>query len=205
MILDNENSSATIKWRQDRLAVWDMIIARRNQDYAQAAKHTSPGAAAKYADGRIRATVRTFLAEVLKRAPQNAAADFLLHAPADWGPNTENLLAADEHHPRLIRRSYPFPTWAAELTDLEKKKAEIDADWGSWLSFYTDKLSQDIKIDLTAAGTAAGNVASGVGGALGDLGKGVGEFFSTTGTIIKYAPYAALVVGGFVVVAVLRR
>lgn len=193
-VIENENAPATINWRNNRLAVWKQIVQTRDKDYAAAAKHTNSEAAAKYANDRVRATVRTFVADILKRASQTAAADFVANAPPDWIPKTERLLNDGELVPRLIRRSYPFVTWAKEIATLQKDKAAIDSSWGAWANFYFDKLGYQVGSGLDSAGEVAGGVAEGVGG-----------FLSSAGTVLKYAPYALAGAGLLVLVLAVRK
>lgn len=193
-IIDNENSPATLNWRNNRLAVWEKIRSLRNADYAAAAKHTTPEAAAKYANDRIRATVRAFMVEILKRASQAAAGDFIRNAPPDWIPKTERLLDDGELVPRLIRRAYPFVTWAKSIADLEKAQAAIDSDWGAWTNFYLDKLGYQVSSGFDAVSDAAGGVADSFGG-----------FLSSAGMVLKYGPYALGAAGLLLLVAAVRK
>lgn len=193
-VINNENAPATINWRNNRLLVWRKIVAMRNSDYMSAAKHTTPEAAAKYANDRVRATVRTFMAEILKRASQAAVGDFLSNAPPDWIPKTERLLDDSELVPRLIRRSYPFVTWAKDISDLQKAKAEIDASWVAWTNFYMDKIGYQVSAGVDSAEAAASSFAGQVSG-----------FFEGAGTVIKWAPYVLAGTAVIVIVAAVRK
>ena len=192
--INNENAPATLNWRNNRLVVWQKIAASRNADYTSAAKYTSPEAAAKYANDRVRATVRTFMAEILKRASQTAVLDFLSNAPPDWIAKTERLLDDSELVPRLIRRAYPFVTWAKDISDLQKSKAEIDTSWTAWTNFYLDKLGYQASSGFDSAEAAAGAFAGGVSG-----------FFQGAGTVIKWAPYVLAGTAVLVLVAAVRK
>lgn len=193
-IIDNENSPTTLNWRSNRLAIWEKLRKLRDADYFSAAKHTTPEAAAKYANERIRATVRAFMAEILKRSSQAAASDFVRNAPPDWIPKTERLLDDGELVPRLIRRAYPFVTWAKSIADLEKAQAAIDSNWGAWTNFYLDKLGYQVSSGFDSVGEAAEGVAGSIGG-----------FLSSAGMVLKYAPYVLGAAGILVLVAAVRK
>ena len=56
----------------------------------------------------------------------------------------------------MIRRSYPWPTYAAKLQELEKEQAAIDSHWGPWISNWVEVTAQEAGIQIDNAREAAG-------------------------------------------------
>lgn len=178
VVIDNpESRPETIAWRNNRLQLWAKLRERRDTDFAQAARFTTSDRARQYAMERARGEVKWFMADVLRRSSATAAASFVNEAPYGWFETPEILLDTGELVPRLIRRSYASPSFAAKLQDLEKRKAEIDAYWGPWIRDWMTTLEQEagVRIDNAAAAAA-------------EVGSSVAQGFDLAKKVLKYGP-----------------
>lgn len=194
IILDNqEGKPETVTWRNSRLALWAKIRERRDADFTSAAKFTSADAARKYAMERARGEVQIFLAEIFRRSSAKAAATFVSEAPFGWWDRAEILLDTGELVPSLIRRSYPSPSFASKLQELEQAQAKIGLYWGPWIRHWLKIVEQETGIAIDNAAQAASDAA--------DTLWTWGEYAAA---IIKYGPpvlVGTVVVAGIVFVA----
>lgn len=143
--LKNESNIETIKWRQKKLSAWAQFTKDRDAFYKTASKSRPASVARTYAAEQIRRPCREFLYDVLRRASQSAALDFLRNLPIGAVEKTEKLLDESELVPRLIRRSYPaVMPWAQNIRLPDNGNLKNTAEWSAWLKKLGEPLGYEV-------------------------------------------------------------
>lgn len=189
-VLEMEGSPETANYRKSRLVLWETIrtayddyVAAGMKVVAEAKKRgaTRPTEEeVKTAAGRsIRGEVRSFMTEILTRAPAPAIVQFL-SVSREWGDGGEKLLERDEAVRELVQSAYPRRTWAAKMDALAKAVAEDDASWSAWVVAWGE--------EFAATGKAAKDALVSAGIAAGQVGLGLADGLAT---LLRWGPYIA--------------
>lgn len=212
----DEMAEQTKRYRADRLELWQLLRKKRDEYVSSARQHGASEEAAQAAAARyIRGEVRVFVDHLLLHLREQAAGAFVRAAPREWGVRSELLLDVDPLVPGYIAQSFPVAAWTVQLDAAEREavalaRAERDADWTPWLMRRLERVGETGERVAEHVFGAVGDVGKGLGEGLGEVGKGLGEGVGGIGKGLGDAiKIVAGVVGvGAVVIAgiwVLRR
>lgn len=169
------------RYRAERLVLWKLLQKKRDEYVSSARQHgaseqTAQEGAARY----MRGEVRVFVDDLLLHLREQTAGAFVRAAPREWGVRTELLLDVDPLVPSYIAQSFPVPAWTVQIDVAEREAvrlalAERDADWTPWLWRRLDRVGEVSANAVEHVFGAVGEVGKGLGEGIGGLGKGVGE------------------------------
>lgn len=212
----DEMAEQTKRYRADRLTLWKLLQKKRDEYVSTARQHGASEEAAQAGAARyIRGEVRVFVDHLLLHMREQSVGAFVRAAPREWGVRSELLLDVDPLVPGYIAQSYPVAAWTVQLDEAEREavalaRAERDADWTPWLMRRLERVGETGERVVEHVFGAVGEVGKGLGEGLGEVGKGLGEgvggFGKGLGDAIKIV--AGVVGVGAVVIAgiwVLRR
>lgn len=171
----------TKKYRAERLALWKLLQKKRDEYVSAARQHGASEQAAQEAAARtMRGEVRVFVDHLLLHLREPAAGAFVRAAPREWGVRTELLLDVDPLVPGYIAESFPVAAWTVQIDAAEREAvklalAERDADWTPWLFRRLERVGEVGERVAEHVFGAVGDIGKGVGEAIGEVGKGVGE------------------------------
>ena len=212
----DEMAEQTKRYRADRLELWQLLRKKRDEYVSAARQHGASEEAAQAAAARyIRGEVRVFVDHLLLHLQEQVAGTFVRAAPREWGVRTELLLDVDPLVPGYIAQSFPVAAWTVQLDAAEREavalaRAERDADWTPWLMRRLERVGETGERVAEHVFGAVGEVGKGLGEGLGEVGKGLGKGVGGIGEGIGDALkiVAGVVSVGAVVIAgiwVLRR
>lgn len=206
----------TKRYRAERLDLWELLQKRRDEYVSSARQHgaseqTAQDGAARY----MRGEVRVFIDDLLLHLREHHAGAFVRVAPREWGVRTEMLLDVDPLVPSYITQSFPVAAWTVQLDAAEREAVELaraqrDADWTPWLMRRLDRVGEVSAGAVEHVFGAVGDVGKGLGEGIGGIGKGAGEGLGEVGKgladalkiAVGVVSVGAVVVGG---IWVLRR
>jgi hypothetical protein len=176
-----EMTEQTKRYRAERLDLWELLQKKRDEYVSSARQHGASEHTAQEAAARhMRGEVRVFVDELLLHLREQTAGAFVKAAPREWGVRTELLLDVDPLVPGYIAQSFPVVAWTAQIDAAEREAvrlalAQRDADWTPWLQRRLERVSEVGAGAAEHVFGAVGEVGKGLGEGIGGLGKGLGE------------------------------